>query len=150
MGARALSSCKQHCTSAGWPREGSSCQGLGCPLVPGQGGWGPEAGQSLALQGPGHWLAEGTMQNSGLGSSGPPSCSSPLLIAIGPQPAVSGCLLRSPETQALCLGWLHSIPHCKPWGIHCWPCPLLPLGCRSPHSVPWSTPMLALILPAFD
>lgn len=40
-----------------WPREGSSCQNLVCPQLPGQGGRGLEAEQSLAPAGA--WLLAG-------------------------------------------------------------------------------------------
>lgn len=41
----------EHCTAMEWPREGSSCQSLVCPQLPGQGGRGLEAEQSLAPAG---------------------------------------------------------------------------------------------------
>lgn len=66
---------------------------LGCPRFPGQRGQGLEAGQSLALQGPGHWLAGGMMQNSSPASSGPPCCSSSLEHSL-PHPRMSSILLR--------------------------------------------------------
>lgn len=56
------------------------------------------------------------MQNSGLASDGPPHCSLLLrsLVPSLPHPHGVSCVVVLSRTQALCLGWLPSIPSPNP------------------------------------
>lgn len=99
-----------------WPQGGSSCQSLVCPQLPGQGGRGLEAEQSLAPAGA--WPLDGWRadQEPWLCLQRP----SLLLVVIGLQPAPSSNLFCNPGCL---LAPLHPL---IPGAACAQPCPLLP------------------------
>lgn len=106
----------------------------------GFGAW-PEPCPAGDWPGTGRWLVGGTVQNSGLASDGFPGCSRSLVLSL-----LHPCSLLCPATQALCLGWLHSIPYPNPETARqalSSPAP----GCWShPEPLPPPTPRPALLL----